>query len=96
MDNPESTATHAESETPGYTTVPLRYPVTHDGQKVSALRIRAPKVRDNLAAEKSGGIDAEKEIRQFSNLCEVAPEVIESLYLYDYKKLQDAYRDFLS
>ena len=75
---------------------PLRYPVTVEGETYDALTMRRAKARDSLAAEKGGGIDAEKEIRQFSNLCEVPPEVIEELDLHDYKQLQDVYRSFLS
>ena len=76
--------------------VKLHYPVTVNGADVEALNLRRPTVRDMLAADKARGSDAEKEIRMFCNLCEVGPEVIESLDLADYARLQKAYQGFLS
>ena len=77
-------------------TIKLAYPVLVDGDTVNALQLRRPVVRDMLAADKAAGSEAEKEIRMFSNLCEVAPSVIESLDLADYTRLQETYKDFLS
>ena len=62
----------------------------------SALTLRRPKVRDMLAADKASGSDAEKEVRVFANLCEVAPAVIEALDMADYQALQERYAGFLS
>lgn len=78
------------------TVVELKYPVTSDGTELKCLHIRRPKVRDSLAAAKLGGTDEEKEIRYLANLCEIATDVIESLDISDFRKLQEAYRDFLS
>lgn len=78
------------------TRVPLTHPVTVNGQELDHLTLRRPKVRDMLTADKQKTSDAEKEIRLFANLCEVAPEAIENLDLGDYRKLQEAYQDFLS
>ena len=77
-------------------TIKLAHPIEVDGGPVSALQLRRPRVRDMLAADKAAGSEAEKEIRMFSNLCEVAPSVIESLDLADYTRLQETYKDFLS
>lgn len=74
-------------------TIELKYP-TDGGLK--EIKIRRPKVRDQLAAEKAKGTDAEKEINFFANLCELSPAEIESLDLFDYGKIQAVYKSFLS
>lgn len=65
-------------------------------KKITNITIRRPKVRDRLISEKSGGSDAEKEIRLLANLCELTPPQIEELDMADYGKLQQALTDFLS
>ena len=79
-----------------FETIQLTYPVELNGLTVSELQIRRPKVRDMLAADKAQGSEAEKEIRMFANLCEVEPDLIESLDLSDYASLQRVYQGFLS
>ncbi|WP_429885383.1 phage tail assembly protein [Geoalkalibacter halelectricus] len=76
--------------------IKLKHPVTVAGEEVKALRLRRPKVKDQLAADKGAGGNAEKEIRLFANLCEVAPAIIEELDLADYRQVQEAYSAFLS
>lgn len=76
--------------------IQLNYPVELNGLTVNELNIRRPKVRDMLAADKSKGSEADKEIRMFANLCEVEPNVIEGLDLSDYANLQKVYQGFLS
>jgi len=77
-------------------TITLKHPVTVETIDYKKLTLRRPKVRDMLAADKSSGSDAEKEVTIFCNLCEVSPAVIEELDLSDYKQLQDKYSHFLS
>ena len=77
-------------------TIQLDYPVESEGRTLSEITLRRPKVSDMLNASKGRGDEAEKEIRMFANLAEVAPSAIESLDLADYQKLQQAYQDFLS
>ena len=77
-------------------TIELGHPVTVDKQKYGQLSLRAPKVRDELAARKNTESAEEFELTLFSNLCEVSRDVIEELEMVDYGKLQAAYRDFLS
>jgi len=77
----------------GEIVIELKYPL---GNGFDKLRLRRPKVRDMLAADKAKGSDAEKEITMFANLCELAPIEIESLDMADYQALQKAYQDFLS
>lgn len=74
----------------------LDYPVTVDKVEVKSLNMRRPKVRDQLAAEKGGGGNAEQEVRLFANLCEVPSSTVEELDMVDYAKLQEKYRGFLS
>jgi len=76
--------------------IKLKHPITLEGEEVTQLTLRRPKVRDMLGADKQGGTDAEKEIRIFANLCEVTPAVIEELDLADYQALQGVYQGFLS
>ena len=77
-------------------TIKLKHPVTVDGVEVGSLTIRRPKVRDMLSVEKGEGVQADKEIRLFANLCEVTPVTIQELDMADYANLQKAYQDFLS
>mgnify|MGYP001047536714 CR=1 FL=1 len=78
------------------TPIPLQYPVEIDGAKVDQLKIRRPKVRDMIDAEKGGGGNAEIEVRLFANLCEVPPATIEELDMSDYQAVQGVYTGFLS
>jgi hypothetical protein len=79
------------------TQINLQYPVEIDGAKVSVLHLRRPKVRDLIAASKAGGVDpVQREVRLFSNLCEITPETVEELDIADYTKIQEAYGDFSS
>jgi chorismate mutase len=77
-------------------TIKLDYPVTAGSTQISELNIRRPKVRDQIAAAKAKGGDAEREVAMFANLCEVEPTVIEAMDMADYFKLQEAYKNFLS
>lgn len=78
------------------TRITLEYPVTHNGETITELSLRRPRVADNLAADKSGGTNAEREIRLIANLAEAAPEVIHLLDLKDYATVTKAFSDFLS
>ncbi len=76
--------------------IQLQYPVSADGQTLTALKVRRPKVKDRLAAAKTGGDPATQEVRLFANLCEVSPATIEELDMADYTRLQEALQGFLS
>lgn len=77
-------------------TIELKHPVSVAGSEIASLSMRRPKVKDQLAADKADGGNAEKEIRLFANLCEVQPAVIEELDLADYRQVQEVYSGFLS
>ena len=78
------------------TKIVLEYPVEVDGEKVTSLTMRRPKVRDLKAAEKCGGSDADKETFIFASLTDTSLTVIDSLDLLDLQLLQGAYSNFLS
>ncbi|SFD68527.1 Phage tail assembly chaperone protein, E, or 41 or 14 [Thiohalospira halophila DSM 15071] len=74
--------------------VTLNDPITVDGQQVTEIELRRPKVRDQLLAEKSGGGPGEQEVSIFSNLSGLPQEAIQDLDLADYLQLQEVYRGF--
>lgn len=78
------------------THITLDYPITHDGQTFTELTLRRPTVGDNLAAQKGGISDADREVRLIANLAEVAPEIIHRIDMKDYGQLQRTLAGFLS
>ncbi len=76
-------------------TVKLKYPISVDNTNYDNLTMRRSKVKDRLAVSNmKNATDEEKEIRLFSNLCEVSPAVIEELDEVDYSNLQKTYMAF--
>lgn len=65
-----------------------------NGTTVKVLTMREPTVADQLSADEIKGSDAVKEITIFANLCEISPDEIKQMTMKDYRKLQEAYRDF--
>ena len=76
-------------------TVRLKSPVTTGDASVTELTLREPKVKDQLEVERIASI-GRREAALFARLCDVDVRVIEELCIGDYKKLQEAYSDFLS
>lgn len=76
--------------------IKLKHPVKIEGENITTLVMRPPKVRDRLIAEKQGVGAAEKEMHFIANLCNVQPDVLLEIELSDYVKLQEAVNDFLS
>lgn len=63
---------------------------------VPGASVRRPKVRDERDARRiAGENDAEREIALFGLLCEVAPNTIQELDLFDYRQLQEAFTGFI-
>ncbi len=83
-----------EKKNPGL--IKLDTPVEVQGQKYSSLTMRRCKVRDQKAAEKSAVLEADIETLLFANLCDVPPEVIDELDMFDYKKVQEEYGFFMT
>ena len=81
---------------PSPASLDLRYPVEVDGATHTTLTMRPPRARDSRDAQRGAGSAGDMEIRLFSNLCEVAPAVIEELHMADYQRLQETYQGFLA
>ncbi|SIO25660.1 phage tail assembly protein [Halodesulfovibrio marinisediminis] len=77
------------------TQIELKYPVTVNGHEYKVITMRAPKVRDQIIAQKAAGKE-EMELTLFSNLCEISTAVLEELEIADYNQFHTAYQDFLS
>lgn len=75
--------------------VKLRRPITIDGAKVSALRMREPLISDQLVMEATKGTDAEKEMALFANLCGISKDDIKNMGQHDYLRVQKAYANFI-
>ena len=76
--------------------IPLGQPIEHDGLPIKEIALRRPTVGDHLAAQKTGGTDAEREIRLIANLAELPPEAIHQLDMADYMAIQQVLSGFLS
>lgn len=74
--------------------VPLKYPVTLDGETYKTLTMRRPKVADNQWAANQKCSDMDRGIRLLARLCGVAPEVISELDEFDAIKLQEQLDSF--
>lgn len=79
-----------------FTDIELTHPIKIAGVETKTIRMREPTVRDQLAANKIKGDDAEKELAMFANLCGIAPEDLHSMKMRDYTKLQEAYAGFFA
>lgn len=80
----------------GFIDIALNRPLDVDGTKVTALRMREPTVADQLAMDEYKGGDVAKELFTLANLCQVTPDDLKKLTLKDYKKVQNAFLDFIS
>lgn len=79
----------------GYVDVPLSRPIDIAGAQVTTLRVREPRVADQLAMENTKGGNGAQEVTLFANLCEVTPDEIKRLPLRDFKRIQKAFLAFL-
>lgn len=68
-------------------------PYKLDGQDITEVMIRRPKVRDSLAARKNAD-SGDYEVTIISNLTGLPVEVLVDMDLYDYGLLQTAYANF--
>lgn len=82
-------------ENEGFADIQLSRPLEIAGARTSALRMREPTVGDQLAAEKTRGEPADRELALFANLCEISPDDLKKLPMRDYKRVQAAYSGFL-
>jgi hypothetical protein len=77
------------------TTITLQTPIKIDGEMITSLTMREPTVADQLSVSRYKGNDAEKEIFLLGNLCNLVPHDFEQMTMRDYKKIQQAWLDFL-
>ena len=75
--------------------IALKHAFPWEGKQVTHLTLRAPKVKDMLAAVRIADNEAEQEVAMFANLGEVVPEMIHEIHLVEYIQQQEAYMDFL-
>ena len=75
--------------------IKLSFPIEHDGVPIADIALRRPTVGDHLAAQKSAGTDAEREIRLIANLAELPPAAIHPWDLKDYAPLPKVLGGFL-
>ena len=76
--------------------IKLDNPIKIDGVEVHEISLRAPKVRDLIAAGKKNISESEREVNLIANLAEISPETVQDLDLRDYMKIQNWLKDFLS
>jgi hypothetical protein len=75
-------------------TIELDFPITIAGVEVTTVTMRRPKVRDELAMQKSKASDAEKAVILIASLCELTPDEVYELDAADFAKLERQYVDF--
>ncbi len=78
-----------------YVDIKLSRPIFVDDVEVKALRMREPTVADQIAMDEIKGSQSTKEIGMFANLCLVSPDDLAKLPLRDYKRLQEAFVNFI-
>lgn len=61
-----------------------------------AITMREPKARDMMIAEEAGTLMMKQDVRLAANLCNMTDDEVLDLGLKDYKKIQEAMKDFLS
>lgn len=72
----------------------LDFPITFDGETVSKLIMRRPKVKDSKVAAAQPGDDSEKGIFMIARLCGQPPEFFEELDLADFDKVEKQFNSF--
>lgn len=74
--------------------IALDFPFTFDGEKVTSLTMRRPKVRDKLKAKNTKGDEMDKGLALISNLVERPRELLEEIDEVDLEKIQAQYMAF--
>jgi Phage tail assembly chaperone proteins, E, or 41 or 14 len=81
---------------PNTAKITLDFPITVSGVEVSHLIMRRPKVRDIMAAQKSGGSEADMGVTLVANLCEITPDDVMELDSLDWDKCEAQVQAFKS
>lgn len=74
--------------------IKLAFPVDFDGEKITSLTMRRPKVRDKLKAKKVKGDDEDRALALMADLVEQPIEMIGELDEVDIAKLGEQYASF--
>lgn len=74
--------------------ITLDHPFTFEGEEVTELTIRRPKMRDMKKAQKHKD-DMEKSIYMIADLAEVSPELVEELDTEDFGKVSAKVGEFM-
>ncbi|SAL03088.1 hypothetical protein AWB77_06703 [Caballeronia fortuita] len=80
----------------GHASITLSRPMNVGGAPVTALKMREPLLRDQVAMQEQKGTDLEREIFLFANLCEITPDQLKALPVRDYNRIVAAYVGFPS
>lgn len=75
--------------------IKLSKPIVVDGQTIHVLMMREPTVADQLAMDKAGGSDADKELSMIAMLCMLKPSDLHQMTLKDYKKATATFLGFI-
>lgn len=82
---------------PNFGALSLEFPIEHGGATITDLKLRRPKMGDELRKSrrrKSGASDEEIEMRMFADMLELGMDVIEEMDQVDYQALQEVYQSF--
>jgi len=71
--------------------ITLKYPPKGVASKI---QMRRPKVKDQIAAQRAAKSADDAEVYLFASLCEMDPNDIEELEMYDYGQISEAYTDY--
>ena len=75
-------------------TVELEYPFEFQGEQITEITIRRPKMRDMKNTQKIKD-DMEKSIRMIADLAEVPPKLVEELDTLDFGKVSAKVGEFM-
>lgn len=69
-------------------TIELEYPVIFEGQEISELSLRRPRMRD-MKRQQQKKDDLDKALTMIADLAEVSPKLVEELDPVDFTTLSD-------
>ncbi|MDO5643675.1 MAG: phage tail assembly protein [Paracoccus sp. (in: a-proteobacteria)] len=75
-------------------TIKLQYPVTVDGEEITELHIRRPKMRDVKRAQKHKD-DVERSMGLIADLAEISPRAVEELDAADFTAVSKIVGEFM-
>ena len=75
-------------------TITLKYPFTYQGEEITQITIRRPKMRDMKKAQKHKD-DMEKSIHMIADLAEVSPGLVEELDTEDFGAVSAKVGEFM-